>query len=64
MHLYLAHGLTAADADRLGPDEDEHLELERLTLSEALAKIDDGAIADAKSIVGVLWLDRMDRERR
>ena len=64
MHLYLADGLTAADADRLGPDEDEHLELERLTMDEALAKVDDGTIADAKSIVGLLWLDRMDRERR
>ena len=63
MHLYLADGLTAADADRLGPDEDEHLELERLTLSDALAKVDDGSIADAKSIVGLLWLDRMERRR-
>jgi ADP-ribose pyrophosphatase len=61
MHLYLADGLTAADADRLGPDEDEHLELERLTLTDALAKVDDGSIADAKSIVGLLWLDRMER---
>jgi ADP-ribose pyrophosphatase len=64
MHLYLADGLTAADADRLGPDEDEHLELERLTLSDALAKVDDGSIADAKSIVGLFWLDRRDRARR
>ena len=60
MHLYLADGLTAADAGRLGPDEDEHLELERLTLGEAIAKVGDGSIADAKSIVGLLWLDRMD----
>ena len=63
MHLYLADGLTAADADRLGPDEDEHLELERLSMDEALAKVDDGTIADAKSIVGLLWLDRMDRRQ-
>jgi ADP-ribose pyrophosphatase len=64
MHLYLADGLTAADADRLGPDEDEHLELERLTLDQALARVDDGSIADAKSIVGLLWLDRLDRGGR
>ncbi len=30
MHLYLATELTAADVDRLGPDEDEHLLLERM----------------------------------
>jgi len=64
MHLYLADGLTAADVGRLGPDEDEHLELERLTLGEALAKVDDGSIADAKSILGLLWLDRMDHVGR
>ena len=64
MHLYLADGLIAADAGRLGPDEDEHLELERLTLDEALGKVDDGSIADAKSILGLLWLDRMDHVGR
>ena len=65
MHLYLATGLTsAAGDDRLTPDEDEHLELERLTLDEALGKVDDGSIADAKSILGLLWLDRKDRVGR
>ena len=58
MHLYVADALTPADDDRIGPDEDEHLELERLTLDEALAKVDDGTIADAKSILGLLWLAR------
>jgi ADP-ribose pyrophosphatase len=61
MHLYVATNLEAVHADRLGPDEDEHLELRRVTLEEALALVDDGTIADAKSIVGVLALDR---ERR
>jgi ADP-ribose pyrophosphatase len=64
MHLYLATDLQAAHHDRLGPDEDEHLELRRATLHEALAFIDDGTIADAKSIVGILWLDRERRDRR
>ena len=36
MHLYLATDLRPADADRLGPDEDERLELERVPVSEAL----------------------------
>jgi ADP-ribose pyrophosphatase len=61
MHLYLADGLTPADADRLGPDEDEHLELERLTLDEALGRVDGGSIADAKSKVGLLWHARRER---
>jgi len=59
MHLYLATGLTAAHPDqRLGPDEDEHLKLERRSLADALAAVDRGEIADAKSIVGLLWVAR------
>ncbi|HEX2755821.1 MAG TPA: NUDIX hydrolase [Candidatus Limnocylindrales bacterium] len=59
MHLYLATELVAAHPDeRLGPDEDEHLRLERRPLVDALAAVDRGEIADAKSIVGLLWLAR------
>jgi len=62
MHLYLATGLTAAlGDDRLQPDADEHLELRRVPLDEALRMVEDGSIADAKSILGVLWLDRLRR---
>jgi ADP-ribose pyrophosphatase len=60
MHLYLATDLAPADGDhRLGPDEDEHLELRHVPLYEALRMVEDGTIADAKSILGVLWLDRL-----
>ena len=59
MHLWLATDLTPADADRLGPDEDERLELERLPFPDAVAAVEDGEIADAKSIVALLWLDRL-----
>jgi ADP-ribose pyrophosphatase len=60
MTLYLATDLVAAHPDeRLGPDEDEHLRLERRTLADALAAVESGEIADAKSIIGLLWLDRM-----
>ena len=59
MHLYLATDLVAAHPDeRLGPDEDEHLRLERHSLDDALAAVERGEIADAKSIVGLLWVAR------
>ena len=60
MHLYLATGITGAEGDdRLTPDEDERLELRHVTPDEALAMVEDGTIADAKTILGVLWLDRL-----
>lgn len=59
MTLYLATDLVPAHPDeRLGPDEDEHLRLERRTPAEAMAAVDSGEIADAKSIVGLLWVSR------
>ena len=62
MTLYLATDLVAAHPDeRLGPDEDEHLRLERRSLDDALAAVDAGEIADAKSIVGLLWIERLRR---
>jgi ADP-ribose pyrophosphatase len=58
MHLYLATGLEVAGDDALTPDEDESIELERLPLADAVAAVIDGRIADAKSIVGILWAAR------
>ena len=44
---------------------DEPLQLERRSLAEALEAVDRGEIADAKSIVGLLWVARSLRlERR
>lgn len=59
MHLYLAAGLRPAHVDRLGPDDDEHLLLVRMPWTEAVAAAEDGRIADAKSIVGLLRLARL-----
>ncbi len=59
MHLYLASDLVSADEDQLSPDEDEALTLVRLPWLEALAAAEDGRIADAKSIVGILRLARL-----
>ncbi|MBI3748149.1 MAG: NUDIX hydrolase [Chloroflexi bacterium] len=58
MHLYLATDLRLADGHRLGPDEDEHLLLERLPWRDAVAAADRGEVADAKSLVALLWLAR------
>ncbi len=58
MHLYLATDLRLADGQRLGPDEDERLLLERLPWRDALAAADRGEVADAKSLVALFWLAR------
>jgi ADP-ribose pyrophosphatase len=58
MHLYLATDLVPANEDRLGPDEDEHLQLERMPRTEAIAAAEQGQLRDAKSLVGLLWLAR------
>ena len=63
MHLYLATdmaGVGAAD-DRLTPDEDERLELRHVPLDDAVAMVEAGELGDAKSILGILWLDRLRR---
>ena len=60
MHLYLARELAPADGARLGPDEDERLELEHVPWRQAVAMAVAGEIADAKSIVGLLRLARIE----
>jgi ADP-ribose pyrophosphatase len=58
MHLYLATDLRPADGVRLGPDDDEHLLLEPVALDEAVAAAERGEFADAKTLVGLLWMGR------
>lgn len=58
MHLYLARDLAAADGDRLGPDDDEHLLLVRIPVADAVAAAERGEFLDAKSLVALLWLGR------
>jgi ADP-ribose pyrophosphatase len=59
MHLYLAEDLSPAHEGRLGPDEDERLELERVPFGDAVAMAERGEISDAKSIVGLLLVARL-----
>ena len=61
MHLYLATDV-AADPTHEGADEDERLELEIRPMSELLALAEDGAIRDAKTLVGLYLVDRLGRE--
>jgi ADP-ribose pyrophosphatase len=51
MYLYEAANLTKT---QINPDEDEVIEVEMISNSEALQMIDDGRIEDAKSILGLL----------
>ncbi len=55
--LYLATGCTPVSHDRQGPEE-EHMELLHLPLVEALAMVERGEIADAKTVVALLLTDR------
>jgi ADP-ribose pyrophosphatase len=55
IHLFLATNLTAS---RLAGDEDEFIELDRVTIPEAVAMIERGEIIDGKSISGLLRVAR------
>jgi ADP-ribose pyrophosphatase len=55
IHVYLAEDLRESSLDA---DEDEDVEVELVTLDQALAAIDAGEIEDAKSIVGLLQYAR------
>jgi ADP-ribose pyrophosphatase len=59
MHLYLATDIAPADEGGLGPDEDERLELRPIPFGEAVAMAERREIPDAKSIVGLFWVDRL-----
>jgi ADP-ribose pyrophosphatase len=61
MHLYLATDLSPAADDRLGPDADERLELEWMPFDRAVAAAGRGEFADAKSLLGLLLVDRVRR---
>ena len=53
--LYKATGLTPTTA---ALDEDEFVETVEVPFDEALAMVRDGRIFDAKTMIGLMWLDR------
>jgi len=55
IHLFLATQLTPS---RLPGDEDEFIEMDRVTLADALAMIERGEIIDGKTISGLLLVAR------
>ncbi len=60
MHLFLAGNLTAAAP---APEDDEAIAVAVTPFADALEKIERGEIVDAKSIVGLLRVWKMLKER-
>ena len=58
MHLYLATDLSPIEG-YTGPDVDERLSLERVPWRDAVGRALRGELADAKSLLALLWLERM-----
>ena len=61
LECFLLTGLSDSPGEA---DEDENIELERLTAGEAIAAITRGEICDAKSICGILLWTQTVLERR
>lgn len=61
LHLYLATDLTAVESEAHGPEE-THMEVLRLPLAEAVEMVARGEINDAKTVIGLLLVDRRIRE--
>jgi 8-oxo-dGTP pyrophosphatase MutT (NUDIX family) len=59
-YLFLATGLREVGAE---PDGTEELQLRKVPLEEALAMVDRGEITDGMSVVALLRLDRLRRQR-
>jgi ADP-ribose pyrophosphatase len=60
IELYLARELTHIGHER---DDDEFLEVVPLALSEALEWVQSGRITDVKTMVGLLWMERLGQVR-
>jgi ADP-ribose pyrophosphatase len=57
LHLYLATELIAVTPTAHGPEE-EHMEVVELPLVEAVDMVMRGEIHDAKTVIGLLFVDR------
>ncbi len=61
LHLYLAEGL---DIGEQAPDEDEFLDVKRTPFDEMLHRVLNGELEDAKTVVGILKVDALRRQRQ
>ena len=50
--------MMGSDGERLTPDDDEHLLLERMPWRDAVAAAERGEFFDGKTLVALLWLAR------
>jgi len=57
LHLYLATELTTVERDLHGPEE-AHMDVVRLPLAQAVDMVVRGEINDAKTVIGLLLVDR------
>jgi 8-oxo-dGTP pyrophosphatase MutT (NUDIX family) len=55
--IFLATGLSSVPDDRQGTEE-QHMTLQRVSLSEAIRMVDGGRITDAKTVIGLLLTQR------
>ena len=61
LHIYLATDLQPVERDLHGPEE-THMEVLRLPLAEAVEMVGRGEINDAKTVIGLLLVDKRLRE--
>jgi len=61
MSLFLARDLRPGAAQ---PEEDEAIEIQFVPVKKVVAVVVSGAIHDAKTIAGVLWLDHQRRQEQ
>jgi ADP-ribose pyrophosphatase len=61
LHVYLATDLVPVERDLHGPEE-SHMEVVRMPLAEAVDMVVRGEIRDAKTVIGLLLVDRRLRE--
>lgn len=61
LHLYLATDLSETDRDVHGPEE-THMEVVRMPLADAVAQVVADEIYDAKTVIGLLLVERRWRD--
>ena len=56
LDLFVARGLVPGPRQL---DDGEFVDLHRMTLAQALQQVQQGAITDVKTIIGIFWLDKL-----